>query len=208
MFLEYLSRISPDKPQLIEQFDLYHRVLLETNQKVNLISRQTEPELYWTFHFLDSLLPLSLGFDFNDKIVLDLGSGGGLPGIPLAIANPQGCYVLMDSREKKVLELKNMIKLLDLNNCYPISKRLEEFKWSDLDRIKKGIKSFDCIVCRSVKITPKLLKKMKDLLSEEGFILLYKGKVIEESWLLTSAVTTITGLHPWGERTFIKINKI
>ena len=208
IFLEYLVKISPANPIMIELFDLYHSLLLEINQRVNLISRQTDPELYWTHHFYDSLLPLSVGYDFNDKLVLDLGSGGGLPGIPLAIINPQSRFVLMDSREKKILELKKMIKILDLNNCYPISKRLEEFKWSDLGRALNEARSFDCIVCRSVKITPRLLKKMKGLLNEEGFILLYKGKEIDESWLLTGTVTTVTALQPWGARTFIKINKI
>ena len=139
---------------------------------------------------------------------MDLGAGGGLPGIPLAITNPSSHFILLDSREKKILELKEIIKKLDLNNCYPISKRLEEFHWSEVENVFPETDGLDVIVCRSVKITPKLLKRIFVLLSDKGFILLYKGREIEESWLLKRAEILLKETMPWGERTLLKINKI
>ncbi|MBW6516652.1 MAG: 16S rRNA (guanine(527)-N(7))-methyltransferase RsmG [Candidatus Cloacimonetes bacterium] len=208
MFIEYLKNAFSDPQEQIIKFDLFHDLLLEANKRVNLISRQTKPEQLWSYHFYDSLLPLSCDVDFNSKMVMDLGSGGGLPGIPLAISNPSTLFILMDSREKKILELKQMIKKLDLNNCYPICKRLEEFRWSEVENLIPENDGLDVIVCRSVKITPKLLRKMRVLLKDAGYILLYKGREIEESWLLKDAEILLKEEKPWGERTLLKINKI
>lgn len=206
IFAEFLreKRLYSDKT--MSCFDLYHDFLLEENRNVNLISRQTNPEEIWTLHFYDSLLPVICGFDFTGKTVLDLGSGGGLPGIPLAIINPAGQFILLDSRPKKIELLKKVIKKLDLNNCYPICKRLEEFKGKELREILPDEAGFDTLVSRSVKITPKLLKKMMVLLKENGSILLYKGKKIEESFLIQDA-EVFSFDKPWRMTNLLYLKK-
>lgn len=208
LFRDFLQKIEKDTVEIREKFEQYHSLLLESNTRVNLISRRTEPEQLWTLHFLDSLLPLSLGFDFNNKTVLDLGTGGGLPGIPLAIINRGGQFLLLDSRQKKILELKVIIKKLDLNNCYPIHKRLEEFKAGELRSIVSHSEGNDVILCRSLKMTESLLKKMSSLLTDGGFILLYKGREVEETWLLKEASRIMRVQQSWGERTILKIDRI
>jgi 16S rRNA (guanine527-N7)-methyltransferase len=193
---------------VLERFELYHSLLVEANERVNLISRQTDPEEIWTRHFYDSLLPLVCGFELRDKVILDLGSGGGLPGIPLAITNPAATVYLMDSRGKKVNELKIIIKKLDLKNCYPIYKRLEEFRIKELGKEAAGRSGFDVTVCRSVKITPQLLRIMKDFLKPEGYILLYKGREMEETFLLQAAKENFLFRKPWRETNILKIEKV
>ncbi len=207
IFKEFLRETGYDSETVLEKFTLYHKLLVAANERVNLISRQTDPEEIWTKHFYDSLLPVACGFDLKDKTVLDLGSGGGLPGIPLAILFASAEFYLMDSREKKITELKKIIKKLDLKNCYPINKRLEEYKVEELRESLSGRCGFDIAVCRSVKITPRLLKKLKEMLNPDGYILLYKGKKIEELFLLQEAEENICFELPWRETSVLKIKK-
>ncbi len=208
IFRSFMQKLNLDEEAILAKFDLYHSLLIEANKRVNLISRQTSPDDIWTRHFCDSLLPVSLGYDFSGKITLDLGTGGGLPGICLAILYRQGKFVLLDSREKKILELKSLIKKLDLKNCYPIHNRLEEIKWGLPVKGLPNIDGIDIIVCRSVKITGKLLKRMRRIIKKGGYILLYKGKEVDESWLLKEARAIHYSKEIWGNRTILQIDRV
>ena len=170
IFRNYLKKIS--KEGKIELFQKYHQFLLEENAIVNLVSRKTVPEDFWTIHFLDSILPIN-HFDFSNKKILDFGTGGGLPGIPLKILYPNSEIYLLDSRQKKMQSVKKIIKKLDLKRCFTIVSRLE-----DMD--EEWLKSFDVIVCRSVKILPKFKKWMLKLLKDDGEIILYKSKKMDD----------------------------
>ena len=173
IFIDFLRREFPDNHQeILTEFEHLHTLLTEANRRINLISRKIPPEEYWTIHFLDSILPHKLIKEGTGKI-LDLGTGGGLPGIPLKIIKPSLELHLLDSRTKKIDVLKKMIKKLDLSGCFTIVSRLEELEdhWNQY---------FDCIVSRSVRITPRLLKKMHELLSDNGEILLYKSHSPED----------------------------
>jgi len=100
-FINFLKETFPDKhPELIKSFESYFNWIIEENRKINLISRQTDPEDIWTQHFLDSLLSVK-HVNYSGKAILDFGTGGGLPGIPLAIAYPNASVTLLDSRKKK-----------------------------------------------------------------------------------------------------------
>ena len=85
---------------MLQKIESYHQWLLEENEKVNLISRKTDPEDIWTQHFLDSILSIDC-VDFKAKNILDVGTGGGFPGIPLAILFPDAHVTLLDSTRKK-----------------------------------------------------------------------------------------------------------
>lgn len=97
-----------------EQLERYVEYLLEWNQKVNLISRKDE-ENVWTGHVLHSLSPL-FHVDLPDRLTaLDLGTGGGLPGIPLAILREGWSVVLMDSIQKKCTAVADILERIGLS---------------------------------------------------------------------------------------------
>ncbi|MDP2173209.1 MAG: class I SAM-dependent methyltransferase, partial [Candidatus Cloacimonadaceae bacterium] len=87
-FLNELRELGISDPEtLYSALENYQRILKEKNELINLISRQTSEEDFWYKHFLDSLLVLKC-LDLSGKKVLDFGSGGGLPGIPIKLATP------------------------------------------------------------------------------------------------------------------------
>jgi len=89
-----------DAKRVMHLFDIYYRWLLDENERINLISRKTDPDDIWTLHFLDSILSISC-VDFKGKKILDFGTGGGFPGIPLASMYPDAHVTLLDSTKKE-----------------------------------------------------------------------------------------------------------
>lgn len=173
IFFKYLQEKLPDRAEeLMVLFEKLVEALWEENSKVNLISRKTPQDEYWTKHLLDSIFPVDL-IDLEGKKILDFGTGGGLPGIPLNIIFPSSNVYLLDSTNKKINAVKNIIKMLDLSSCFTIVSRLE-----DLD--EKWYKSFDIVVCRSVKIVPQYKKMLFKLIRDNGRIILYKSKLMDD----------------------------
>jgi 16S rRNA (guanine527-N7)-methyltransferase len=118
--------------------------LLEWNSKINLISRHDQ-ENVWFSHVLHSLTPLFF-VEFSDGLrVLDLGTGGGFPGIPLAIARPDLELVLLDSIRKKTLAVQDLVDRLGLAGVSVWTGRAEQVH-HDL----KAAGTFDLVVARAV----------------------------------------------------------
>ena len=122
----------------------YEQLLRGWNQKLNLISRKNE-EGIWSNH-----IPLSLAFLFKidfpkGKRVLDLGTGGGLPGIPLAIMLPEVSFLLLDSVQKKITAVQEMVASLQLHNVATVCSRAE-----DLNKKPGYHYTFDAVIARSV----------------------------------------------------------
>jgi 16S rRNA (guanine527-N7)-methyltransferase len=116
--------LKPTEDQ-IEQLDYYVVLLLEWNKKINIISRKDE-ENVWTYHILHSISPLfKIDIDQNSAIV-DIGTGGGLPGIPIKILRPDLSILCVDSTGKKIKAVTQMIKDLRLNNLSALWGRAEE----------------------------------------------------------------------------------
>ncbi len=173
IFRTYVEKHLPQKADgLMILFERFLAALWEENSKVNLISRKTPKEEYWTRHFLDSLLPIKIA-DFSNKKILDFGTGGGLPGIPLNLVYPNSELYLLDSTHKKINAVKDIIKTLDLPSCFTIVSRLEDLESS-------WFGSFDAIVCRSVKILPKYKSFLFKLIKNNGKIILYKSKLMDD----------------------------
>ncbi len=166
-FSHFLKNIPNYNPSLLGKFEQYKNLILEYNTRINLISRHTE-ESIWTTHFLDSILPYDL-MDFHNKTLLDFGSGGGLPGIPIKIIYPDISLYLLEAKRKKSFCLKKMVEGLGLTDSYVVNKRLEEV-------VPQYKNFFDIIVSRAVRIDKDTLLNLLLILKEDGKIMLYKGE--------------------------------
>lgn len=133
--------ISDDQTSLLTR---YVDQLLDWNQKVNLISRQDE-ELVWQNHILHSISPVFKITLTQHPVVMDLGTGGGLPGLPLKIVLPDAEFLLVDSTKKKVAAVEDMLRNLDLKGINAVWGRAEE-----LARERTLQSHFDYIVTRAV----------------------------------------------------------
>ncbi|NLG19580.1 MAG: 16S rRNA (guanine(527)-N(7))-methyltransferase RsmG [Fibrobacter sp.] len=200
IFISFLKESFPDNYKvLLTGFEAYYRWLLEENKKINLISRKADPQSIWTTHFLDSLLAIK-HVDFRGKKVLDFGTGGGFPGIPIAICFPSAHITLLDSIKKKVQSLRSAVSHLGLQNCSFIDKRLEE--------IHSGyIGKFDIILCRSVKIEPKYKKPLLNLLSEKGLLVLYKSQILDDAGIFENVQIYDLSTPSIGERKIVVVRK-
>ncbi len=171
IFFQFLEENFPERAeQLKKSFEQYYEVLVDANSKINLFSRKMPLEDIWTTHFLDSLLPYKL-IDSKKKRILDFGTGGGLPGIPMAIIYPNMQVNLLDGTKKKILVINEMIEILQLANVDTIWTRIEEYN---------TINKYDYIICRSVKILPTFKEPLMNVLSPKGKIILYKSKILDD----------------------------
>ena len=166
-FERFLSELRlPEPDGIMAGFDLYHDLLVELNARLNLFSRAAPKDELWTKHFLDSLLPLKY-FDFSGARLLDFGSGGGLPGIPVKLAVPGCRMTLLDSVRKKANALRELVARLELEDCETVCSRLEDL--SD----EAG---YDYILCRAVKLETRYLKPLRGLLKSGGKLICYKAR--------------------------------
>lgn len=150
--------------------------LLEWNKKINLVSRKNEENL-WKDHIALSLTMLfKVSFPSGLRI-LDLGTGGGFPGIPLSIMLPDSNFLLLDSTQKKITAVQSMIESLGLKNAKAIWGRAEE-----LQKQNGLYQSFDFVVARSVSNLTNLLEWGIPFLrrTKTSALVTFKGGEIEE----------------------------
>lgn len=173
-FEAYLKELKLENvPQIMGKFEHYFQLLSYTNRDINLVSRNLPLEKYWTQHFLDSLLALEC-LDLVDKTVLDFGSGGGLPGIPLKLVVPQFSLVLLDSVQKKTHAMQEFISALGLPDSAVVCSRLEDYAF--LARRP----SFDYVICRAVALEERYLAPLRRLLKPGGMAIFYKAQKLTD----------------------------
>lgn len=159
-------------PEQIVQLTNYLRLLLEWNQRINLISPNDEDRITER-HIIESLAVLSIWPFPEGASVLDLGSGGGFPGIPLKIMRPDLAMMLMESRQKKALFLNTVVRELQLPNCRIVNVRAEDLAPNSAER-------FSIVIARAVADLKTLWQWSRPLLTAGGALLAMKGGEIED----------------------------
>lgn len=161
--LEYFPHLT-DKQ--IEQFKALQALYEDWNQKINVISRKDISNLY-SHHVLHSLA-IAKAINFKDgTTIMDFGTGGGFPGIPLAIMFPNCKFKLIDGTGKKIMVANEVIKAIGLTNVVAEHIRGEE---------EKG--KYNFIVSRAVMPLPDLIKIVKKNISKEQNNALANGVIV------------------------------
>jgi len=156
----------------INQFEKYQDLLLEWNEKINLTAITEENDIIIK-HFVDSLT-VAKYFKDNDKII-DVGTGAGFPGIPLKIANKTLKVTLLDSLNKRIIYLNDVIEKLDLLDIETIHGRAEE-----LSRNIKYREQYDVVTARAVANLKTLSEYCIPFVKLNGYFVCMKGSNIEE----------------------------
>lgn len=173
IFMEEAQKINIelDKNQ-IEKFYKYMDLLIEWNEKINLTAITNRKDIL-VKHFIDSLtIQRYLGDAVN---IIDVGTGAGFPGIPIKIVNPNLKVVLVDSLNKRINFLQEVIKQLNLDNIEVIHARAE-----DLGQNKKYREAFDIVTSRAVANMSVLSEYLLPLARVNGKCICMKGSDVEE----------------------------
>lgn len=179
----------------INQLETFVDLLQKWNQRYNLISRKDIDKI-WEHHILPSLIPLTLT-DFHESCwILDIGSGGGLPAIPIKIIRPDLQMLLVDSVRKKTLFLQKITSDLRLTKISVMRERIETLTTqSDLRE------QFDVVTARAVANIPQLYDWSKPFLKRSSFMFLWKGysdipelKKFSEDYHLKYEILTVSDL--------------
>jgi len=188
-FIKELKKINIEltEEQLI-QLEKYYK-LLETRNKTYNLTRIIEKDEVYLKHFYDSLT-ISTITDFNNKKLIDIGSGAGFPGIVIKIVFPNLDITLIDSVGKKVDFLNEVIKELNLTNIKALSVRAEEYQ----EDVRE---TFDIVTARAVAPLNILLELSSPFLKPDGLLISQKGsKGLEELGLAKTAVEKLN-LKVW-----------
>jgi len=160
LFMEIVLKYFSDfTPKQLEQFEALENIYKDWNEKINVISRKDIDGLYEK-HVLHSLA-IAAVFDFPPGTeIIDIGTGGGFPGVPLAIFFPEVKFHLVDSVGKKLKVVDSVAEMLDLKNISTQHIRAEEIK----------NRKFDFVVSRAVAPLKDLLNWTKSLLKTKEII--------------------------------------
>ena len=194
--LKYFPQLTDtQREQLTALYDLY----ADWNQKINVISRKDIENLY-EHHVLHSMaIAKAINFRPGTKI-LDFGTGGGFPGIPLAILFPECEFKLIDGTGKKIRVATEVAQAIGLKNCHPVHLRGEE---------EKG--TYDFVVSRAVMPLPDLMKIVKKNISRKNQInslpngvIVLKGGDVQAEIMPFKKIVEVIDINTWFEEEWFK----
>ena len=189
----------------------YALLLLEANARMNL-TRITSPDEVARLHLLDALSALPLIDAAAPADALDLGSGGGVPGLVLALARPKMRWTLVDSVRKKADALRVFATALDLANVTVVGERAEVLGRAAAHRGRYGL-----VTARACAPLPVLAEYALPLTTDGGLVLAWKGPMTEAETTAGEAASARLGgrleLHPptspaLGQRRFALMHKV
>ncbi|MEO0534451.1 MAG: 16S rRNA (guanine(527)-N(7))-methyltransferase RsmG [Cyanobacteria bacterium P01_A01_bin.123] len=210
--------------QQLSLFQQLYDGILAANQTLNL-TRITHPTDFWEKHLWDSLSgiapwlgqPVNLPLDLNNRAsglaVIDIGTGGGFPGIPVAIACPNWSVTLLDSTQKKMRFLQTLGQTLGLTHIAVVTERAEAVGHQPIHR-----EAYDLALIRAVGPAATCAEYALPLLKPGGQAVLYRGQwSATETAALNLAVSQLGGelaqIYPWctpitaGQRHCVVLNK-
>lgn len=197
IILKYFPELSSDK---IEKFKQLEALYIYWNQRINVVSRKNINELYIN-HVLHSLAIAKI-INFKNKTnILDVGTGGGFPGIPLAILFPDCNFTLVDSIAKKIHVVDSIVNSLKLDNIS-----------TSISRVESLNTKHDFIVSRAVTNMPKFMNLTKGRVIKgghnslsNGIIYLKGGNLSEE---LKNIKNQMYNISDYFEEDFFETKKI
>jgi 16S rRNA (guanine527-N7)-methyltransferase len=199
IILKYFDKLTLRQ---IEQFEMLAQLYNDWNAKINVVSRKDIDELY-TRHVLHSLaIAKIINFRPGTK-VLDVGCGGGFPGIPLAIMFPETQFTLVDSIGKKIKVVNEVANALSLTNVEGIQQRAEKMKHR-----------YHFIVSRAVTAFPKFVALTRKLIDHEQFNALHNGIIYLKGGDFTEEIAdfkncvTIHNIPDFFEESFFETKKV
>jgi 16S rRNA (guanine527-N7)-methyltransferase len=214
----YFSNILNDlglhlsSPTLDKLFS-FIKILLETNKTLNLTAIKDYQEALIK-HIYDALLIINMNDFRTSDSIIDIGSGAGIPVIPLAIAFPDKHFFSLEATQKKVKFQIETCQTLEINNCHPLWGRAEE-----LANHKEHRESYDLVIARAVASANILTEITIPFAKVGGHVIFYKGKGYQEEihnakrafQELNGSINEIyEALLPfeYGERSLISITKV
>jgi 16S rRNA (guanine527-N7)-methyltransferase len=199
-------------PGFADAGEAFVALLLEANARTNL-TRIVEPRDVARLHLLDSLSALPLLEGLGPSRVVDIGSGGGVPGIVLALARPDVAWTLMDSVHRKADAMRGFVGALGLDNVTVVAERAEI-----LGRDPDHRERYDVATARACAALPVLAELALPLIRAGGALLGWKGPLSEGELRAGGAAATLlgggapevraTGLATLGDHRFVLVRKV
>lgn len=162
----YIDSLSPSAKQKLEHLCT---IFKEKNKHINLSSLR-DKETIWEKHILDSLSAIPLLQNIEPKTVVDMGTGGGFPTLPLAICFPEIQFFPLDSVQKKLKCVAEFAEQLSLSNVHPLHGRAEEHAHQKLHRGQ-----YDMVLTRAFANFSPMLEMTLPFLKEKGTLISYRG---------------------------------
>jgi len=198
-------------PGFADAAERYVGLLLEANRQLNL-TRVVEPEAIARLHLLDAVAALPLIDAAGPRRALDLGTGGGVPGLLLALARSSVAWTLVDSVGKKVEAVRSFVEQLGISNVIARAERAEALGRGDLRETQ------DLVTARACASLPVLAEYALPMVRPGGSLLAWKGPITEAELAAGAAASRLlgggapevhpTGLSALGDHRFVLVPKV